>query len=83
MFQSVGLLRGKVEGVDQFFDVDNNSFGMDLGGGVMGFFSDNVGVRGDVRYFRALTDPEADDEFDVSLGKFRFWRGTAGVIFRF
>ena len=31
-----------------------NDFGMDIGGGVMGFFSDNVGLRGDVRYFRGF-----------------------------
>jgi hypothetical protein len=49
----------------------------------MGFFSDNVGIRGDVRYFRALQDIESDDEFDVSLGDLRFWRGSVGITFRF
>ena len=48
-----------------------------------GFFTDNIGLRGDVRYFRSLQDNEPDDEFDVALSDFRFWRGTVGVTFRF
>ena len=49
-----GCIRTNVEDVDDFFDVDTkNDFGLDVGGGVMGFFTDNVGLRGDVRYFRA------------------------------
>jgi hypothetical protein len=54
-----------------------------VGAGVSGFFTDNVGLRGDVRYFRSLQDDEPDDEFDVSLGSFKFWRGSLGVTFRF
>jgi len=30
-----------------------NDFGINMGAGVVGFFSDHVGVRGDVRYFAA------------------------------
>ena len=54
--------------------------------GVAGFFTDNIGIRGDVRYFRSLEDIESDVEdldLDVSLGDLRFWRGTVGVTFRF
>src|SRR5215212_10938795 len=48
----LGLMRSKVDNVGQFFDKpSSNDWGYDLGGGVMGFFSENVGVRGDVRYF--------------------------------
>ena len=49
----VGLIRTKVQDIGGFFDVaSKNDFGFDVGGGVMGFFSQNVGIRGDVRYFR-------------------------------
>ena len=52
----VGLIRTKVQDVGGFFDVESkNDFGFDVGGGVMGFFSQNVGIRGDVRYFRRST----------------------------
>ena len=79
----VGLLRTSVADVENFFDVDNNSFGVNVGGGVMVFVNDNVGIRGDLRYLRALQDPEEDDEFDVDFGNFDFWRGTVGVTFKF
>jgi hypothetical protein len=75
-----GLLRASVTDVDEFFDVDKNSWGFDLGGGLMILF-DNVGIRGDVRYFRTFTSGD-DDELDFDLGGFDFWRATAGVTFR-
>src|SRR6185437_8063623 len=51
----VGLIRTKVQDIGGIFDVaSKNDFGFDVGGGVMGFFSQNVGIRGDVRYFRSF-----------------------------
>ena len=38
-----------------------NDFGLDVGGGVMGFFSDNVGLRGDIRYFRGFRGTSDND----------------------
>ncbi len=79
----VGLLRSAVTGAGDLFDVSNNDFGFDVGGGIYVFINEHVGLRGDVRYFRSLQDPEEDDEFDVAVGNFDFWRGTGGVTFRF
>jgi opacity protein-like surface antigen len=80
----VGLIKSRVDDAGQFFgEINNNDFGFNLGAGVTGFVNDNVGIRGDVRYFRSLRDNEPDDEFDVALSDFRFWRGTVGVSFRF
>jgi len=79
----VGLLKTNVDSPDGFFSVHNNDFGVNVGAGVTGFFNDHIGVRGDLRYFRNLTDPEEDNEFDIDFGGFNFWRGTAGVVFRF
>jgi opacity protein-like surface antigen len=77
-----GLIRTRLGDVDDFFEVDQNNFGFNAGAGVMGFFSDNVGLRGDVRFFRSLNN-EDDDSVDVSLGSFKFWRGTVGLTLRF
>src|SRR5687768_7582643 len=44
-----GLLQTRIQDADALFEVDNNDFGINLGGGVMGFATDNVGFRGDVR----------------------------------
>lgn len=79
----VGIIRSQVDDVDDFFDVTSNDWGFNAGAGITGFFSDRVGIRGDIRYFRSLQDNEADDEFDVALGSLRFWRGSLGITFRF
>ncbi|HEX6973883.1 MAG TPA: outer membrane beta-barrel protein [Vicinamibacterales bacterium] len=79
----VGLMKQKVDDVGQFFDtIDSTDFGMNVGGGVMGFFTDNVGIRGDIRYFRSLQDSDPDG-IDLNLGSFKFWRGSVGVTFKF
>lgn len=76
-----GLLRTHVEGAGLFFEeLDSNDFGFNVGGGVNIFFVDNIGIRGDVRYFRAFAGD--DDELDFDLSDFDFWRATAGVTFR-
>jgi len=79
----VGLMRSRAEGGDFFDDLDTNDFGMNIGAGMHGFFTDSVGIRGDVRYLRSLQDNEPDDEFDLALSDFNFWRATVGVTFRF
>lgn len=78
----LGLMQANISDADDLFDVNNDEFGMNIGGGLMGFATDHVGFRGDLRYFRALTDPEPDNEFDVDFGDFDYWRATAGITFR-
>ena len=78
----VGVLQQNVENADQLFSINNDEFGVNIGFGAMGFATDHVGFRGDIRYYRALTDPDSDNEFDIALGEFDFWRGTFGVTFR-
>lgn len=79
----VGLIRSRISDVGGLFDdVTTNDFGVNIGGGVQGNFNDKIGIRGDIRYFRSLQDNEPDDEFDLALSNFDFWRGTVGVTFR-
>jgi hypothetical protein len=78
----LGLIASRVDNPSQFFTkATTNDLGMDVGGGVM-FLGGNVGVRGDLRYFRALNNNDSNT-VDFSLGSFRFWRGTVGVTFKF
>lgn len=80
----VGMIRTSVTSADDFFDdVDSSDFGFNLGAGIIGFFNDNVGIRGDIRYFRAFADDEDDDDLDFALSDFDFWRAAVGVTFRF
>ena len=79
----LGLIRARATSVGNVFDVDDNSFGMNVGGGIIGQFNDRVGMRGDVRYFRNFQDAEEGFDIDIDLGGFNFWRGSLGVVFRF
>lgn len=82
----VGIMKARLGDAGDLFSVNSTDWGFNVGGGVTGFFSDNFGLRGDIRYFRSFEDfetPEPDDDFNVGIGDFRFWRGTVGFVFRF
>jgi opacity protein-like surface antigen len=79
----LGLVRTSFE--SSFIDsLGSNDFGFNLGVGVMGYFSDHFGLRGDIRYFRTVNSEDFDDPGfpDVDLGEFHFWRASVGVVFR-
>lgn len=79
----LGLIKTNVDfSTAGLLETSNNHFGWDVGGGLMIFFSDNVGIRGDLRYFHAFQDLEV---LGIGLGstKLDFGRAAAGVIFRF
>lgn len=79
----LGLIRANISsGTNLFNDLSTNDLGVNIGAGINGQFTDNVGIRGDVRYFRSLQDNEPDNDLDLSLGSFDFWRGTVGLTFR-
>ena len=81
----VGLIKTNVElTVTDLLESDNNHFGWDVGGGLIVFFGQRVGVRGDVRYFHAFQD--LDVVLLGSLGdgtKLDFGRASASLVFRF
>ena len=87
----VGLMRANIQFEDVLDDLSTNDLALNFGGGVHFFFTDNIGLRGDVRYFRGLEqqdddDPLEDDDFideDFGLEDFDFWRATIGITFRF
>jgi hypothetical protein len=54
----------------------------DFGVGMMGFFAQHIGLRGDLRYFRTLDDVDRLSGFDFAPGKLRFWRVSGGVTLR-
>lgn len=81
----VGLLRTNVQDIGEVFTVNTkNDFGLDVGGGVMGFFSNNVGLRGDIRYFRGFRGTsDSDNPSGLALSDFKFWRASLGVSLKF
>jgi Outer membrane protein beta-barrel domain len=82
----LGIMAARADGAQDFLgELDRNEWGYNVGGGITGFFTDKIGMRGDIRYFRQLRDADfdEDDVFDVGVGDLRFWRGSVGVVFRF
>jgi opacity protein-like surface antigen len=79
----VGIIKSSIGGADEFFNVSSTDLGINVGAGAIFFFSDKVGLRGAVRYFRSLQDVEPIDDLNIGLANFHFWRGTVGVTFRF
>jgi opacity protein-like surface antigen len=74
----IGLMRSSVDFDEVGLGSESDTgFGFNLGGGAHFFFSEKLGVRGDVRYFRAV----ADD--DSILHDVDFVRVTGGVTFKF
>ncbi len=69
--------------------LSGQDFGMNVGGGIYVFPSENLGLRADVRYFRTIGDLTLDEladigrDFDLPLPEFDFWRVTGGVTLRF
>lgn len=78
----VGLIKSHVSGFGALIDATNNDFGWNLGGGVMIFVTEHVGVRGDIRHFHAFQDldffgfPQAGTKLD-------FGRASAALVLRF
>lgn len=76
-----GLIRSQVGSFGELFDATDTSFGVNAGAGVR-VGGGRLSLRGDVRYFRNVTDVDERILEDV-LGDFAFWRATAGVVIGF
>jgi opacity protein-like surface antigen len=80
----LGLIKSHTElNATELLDTDNNDFGWDVGGGLMVFFNDNIGVRGEIRHFHAFQDFRLLFLDVEEQSKLDFGRAAAGVIFRF
>lgn len=75
-----GLIRSTVD-IPVAGSMSQNDLGVNVGAGVIAFVTDHVGIRGDLRYFRAVDgdDDGALLDFDPQLGDLDFWRGSVGV----
>jgi len=81
----VGLIKSHVEPTATSllsFDSTNNSFGWDLGGGVI-VGSSHFGVRGDLRYFHTFSDIQFAGVTLPGNEKLNWGRGSIGLFLRF
>ena len=64
--------------------LSTNYFTFNVGGGAMGFFTSHLGVRGDLRYYRAFGFKLADVQgVGLALDRFDFWRANIGLVAKF
>lgn len=78
-----GLLRSRLNGVAGGTGAyTNNEAGMNAAVGVMGYMSNHLGLRGDVRYFRNLSDTSTTNSANIDFGSFHFWRASVGIVLR-
>jgi opacity protein-like surface antigen len=80
----VGLIRTQIDGgTVARVSSSTNMFGWDAGAGVMGYFAQHVGLRGDVRYMRAVSDLTTNvASIDLNGNRLHFWRASVGVVLR-
>ena len=79
-----GLLRTQIDGGTLTkVSSSNNMLGWNAGAGVMGYFTDHVGLGGDVRYIRGFKDMNTGvTSIDLNGGQLHFWRASIGVVLR-
>ena len=79
----LGLIKTHVElTTASVFTTNDNNLGWDVGGGVMGFIGDHVGLRADLRHFRALQDLTALG-FTLTGSKLNYARASVGLVLKF
>jgi hypothetical protein len=81
----IGLIRTQIDGGNLTLNNSshNNMFGWNVGAGVMGYFNDHVGLRGDLKYLRGFEDLNTGATvIDVNGGQLHFWRAAVGVVLR-
>lgn len=78
-----GLIRSRIGSFGEIFDevATDNGLGVNAGAGVR-VGGGRVSVRGDLRYFRTLSDTDLRINEEV-LGDFSFWRATVGLSLGF
>jgi opacity protein-like surface antigen len=79
----IGLIKTHVDlTTTSVFTTSNNGLGWDVGGGVIGFIGDHLGLRGDLRYVHAFQDLTVLG-FTLSNSKLNYGRASVGVVLKF
>lgn len=78
-----GLIRVTSRDVLGVLPVAENLRGLRFGGGAIGFFSDTVGMKLDLSYFRTVGGQGEVGGIAFGRARLTFWRGAAGLVLRF
>jgi hypothetical protein len=76
-----GLMWAESEDITATFPIRSTMPAIVVGGGAIGFLSDVVGVRFDLRYQRSLG--QGDDVVATEGPRLKFWRGSVGLVLKY
>ncbi len=77
----LGWMRASANDQIALIPVNNDYLGLALGGGAIGFLSDVVGLRFDLRYTKSVSSADRSN-LSGDLASLSFWRASVGVVFR-
>lgn len=77
----LGWMHASANDLIAFSPISNDFLGLTLGVGAVGFVSDVVGLRFDLRYIKSVSSADTSN-VSQERARLRFWRATAGVVFR-
>jgi hypothetical protein len=81
----LGLMRVSVTDTAGAFPVAKSLAGFNIGGGAIGFLSQRIGLRFDLRYYANLhRTEEMSSQGAIALGRvhLRYFTGSVGIVFR-
>lgn len=79
----LGVIRFQIEEILGLASTDDHRPALHAGGGLIWQGRSRLGLRGDVRYIRALGDDDpAENVFSERLGGFDGWRAGGGAVIR-
>ena len=76
-----GALRAEARDITTTFPIRSTMAALTFGGGAIGFLSNTVGVRFDLRYLRSLG--QGDDLIAGEGPRVRLWRGSISLVLRY
>lgn len=79
----VGLMHASNADPLDLVSFDSNLLALNVGGGVIGFFTNRTGVRFELRNFRNLSPDDATTTTTGLSSRLSFWRATVGVVLRY
>jgi hypothetical protein len=83
-----GLIRARIDPGNgsinlQALQVRSHLPALDIGGGLVGFLTDRIGLGWDVRYFRSIRGKTAGEGLSIGPEQLSFWRANMSIAVRF
>jgi hypothetical protein len=79
----IGVLRSDLESFKELIGFDKSEVAWDFGGGVIVFFGQHVGIRGDLRYFRTFGNVDFGPIQVGDTNAVDYTRSSLGLVLRY